>query len=51
MINDERIVSLLSIVGRGKGAQYIRMVKEKGRIKVVAIGPEATPPESKAIPV
>jgi len=30
MINDERIVSLLSIVGRGKGAQYIRMVKEKG---------------------
>ncbi len=30
MVNDERIVSLLSIVGRGKGAQYIRMVKERG---------------------
>ena len=30
MVNDERIVSLLSIVGRGKGAQYIRMVKDKG---------------------
>ena len=30
MINEERIVSLLSIVGRGKGAQYIRMIKERG---------------------
>jgi hypothetical protein len=30
MVNDERIVSLLSIVGRGKGAQYIRTVKDKG---------------------
>ena len=30
MVNDERIVSLLSIVGRGNGAQYIRMVKERG---------------------
>lgn len=30
MVNEERIVSLLSIVGRGKGAQYIRMIKERG---------------------
>ena len=30
MVNDNRIVSLLSIVGRGKGAQYIRMLKERG---------------------
>ena len=30
MVNDERIVSLLSIVRRGKGAQYIRMLKERG---------------------
>lgn len=30
MVNNERIVSLLSIVRRGKGAQYIRMLKEKG---------------------
>lgn len=30
MINENKIVSLLSIIGRGKGAQYIRMVKEKG---------------------
>ena len=124
MTKDERIVMLLSIIRRGKGAQYIKMLKEQGlflnyqsvgegtassemmdllglgnndkdimfsfgtykavdrlcgviaiiatmpkasvitlppiawhapmangRIKVVAIGPEATPPESKAIPV
>lgn len=30
MVNSERMVSLLSIVGRGRGAQYIRMLKEKG---------------------
>ena len=30
MKNDERIMSLLSIVGRGKGVQYIKMVKSMG---------------------
>ena len=30
MKNDERIMALLSIVGRGKGVQYIKMVKSEG---------------------
>ncbi len=30
MADGERIVSLLSIIGRGKGAQYIRSLKERG---------------------
>ena len=30
MTNDERIVMLLSIIRRGKGAQYIKMLKEQG---------------------
>ncbi len=29
-MNGDRIVMLLSIIARGKGAQYIRMLKEKG---------------------
>ena len=30
MANDERIMMLLSIIKRGRGAQYIKMVKEHG---------------------
>ena len=30
MAKDERIVMLLSIIRRGKGAQYIKMLKEQG---------------------
>ncbi|MBE6674688.1 MAG: hypothetical protein E7596_06240 [Ruminococcaceae bacterium] len=29
-MNGDRIIMLLSIIARGKGAQYIRMLKEKG---------------------
>lgn len=29
-MDENRIIMLLSIIGRGKGAQYIRMLKEKG---------------------
>ena len=29
-MNGDRIISLLSIIQRGKGAQYVKMMKEKG---------------------
>ena len=29
-MDENRIIMLLSIIGRGKGAQYIRMIKERG---------------------